>query len=110
MNIDDNIRLHSGIMMSTEINTGVIFEDNRCPICAGDLSVYYTVGVPVVFMCNKCMYCTPIVRDHVNGKMRPDIHGDTSKFLSNFGSTNKFIGLTRMAIDRSMGDRYIWDL
>jgi hypothetical protein len=63
-----------------------------------------------VFMCNKCMYCTPIVRDHVNGKMRPDIHGDTSKFLSNFGSTNKFIGLTRMAIDRSMGDRYIWDL
>lgn len=111
LNINNqDININTGVKVSSETKLGIMFEDDRCPVCGEDLYIYNNMGAPIVYACKNCQFCTPIVRDHVNAKMRPDVTGETFKFLSNFGSVNKFAGLTRMAIDRSLGEKYLWDL
>lgn len=107
---NEDTDINTGVKVSTETKLGIMFEDDRCPVCGSDLYIYNNMDIPIVYVCRHCHFCTPIVRDHVNAKMRPDVTGETYKFLSNFGSTNKFIGLTRMAIDRSLGENYLWEL
>ena len=107
----NNIDFHSGVMMSTTVNPGVYFQDDRCPVCANPVKIYYASSyMPVAYICNRCGYTMPILRDNVGCPERPDTTGETFKFLSTFGSNDKFSGLTRMAIDRSIGGEYLWEL